>query len=110
MYEYEEDYESLAAQYLDTNSLMYKKMRIMDSYTSMGNSLLDIGMGTGELIEREKHKFKKVYGIDPNNESIEICRRRFQKEENVTLLQCGIDELEHCFKFGQFNYITCLDV
>lgn len=105
-----EDYNSLASEYLDANSLMYKKIRVVDSHIDVGEALLDIGMGTGELIELGKYKFKKIYGIDIAKESIDICRRRFQGERNITLIQGSIRELGNYFQSRQFDYITCLDI
>ena len=91
---YKEDYQALDAQYLDPNSLMYQKMRLVDRYISKANTLLDIGTGTGELIELEKHKFKRIWGIDTDAESIEICRRRFDTEREITLMECSLISLE----------------
>ncbi len=39
---------------------MYKKVRIVDRYIHRAETLLDIGMGTGELSSLNKHKFKKI--------------------------------------------------
>ncbi|WXG40358.1 MAG: class I SAM-dependent methyltransferase [Candidatus Freyarchaeum deiterrae] len=75
-----QNYDSLYYQYRDPNSLMYKKLRAVDGYISAGSCLLDIGMGIGELIELEKQKFEKMYGIDVCEESVKICRKRFKKK------------------------------
>jgi ubiquinone/menaquinone biosynthesis C-methylase UbiE len=68
---HKENYESLLSKYRDPDSLMYKKLRIVDTYINGGESLLDIGVGVGELIELEKSKFGKIYGIDRDEESVE---------------------------------------
>lgn len=107
---HKEDYESLAAEYLDPSSLMYKKMRLVDRYIHKAKTLLDIGIGTGELIRLEKHKFRKIWGIDTDTESIEICQGRFGNDQKITLMQCNLAESEGTFEPGQFDYITCLDV
>ncbi len=85
---------------------MYKKVRIVDQYIRSAETLLDIGMGTGELIRLNKHKFKKIWGIDVDAESVESCRRRFRNDERITLMQRGVDELENSFESGQFDYIA----
>jgi predicted TPR repeat methyltransferase len=107
---YKEDYQALDAQYLDPDSLMYQKMRLVDRYISKANTLLDIGTGTGELIELEKHKFKRIWGIDTDTGSIEICRRRFGIDQKITLMACSLLSSESHFESVRFDYIACLDV
>lgn len=107
---HKEDYESLLSQYRDPNSLMYKKLRIVDSYINGGETLLDIGAGIGELIELEKQKFEKIYGIDIDKEPVEICHKRFENDNNIQIMQGDINDLENLFKDKKFDCITCLDV
>lgn len=107
---HKEDYESLLLQYRDPNSLMYKKLRIVDSYINGGETLLDIGMGVGELIELEKQKFKEIYGIDVDEESVNICRKRFENNENIHVIRGNANDLKKLFDNKKFDYITCLDV
>lgn len=102
-------YVSLSEQYQDPKSLMYKKIRLVDSKISPGNCLLDIGVGVGELIELEKKKFKEIHGIDLDQESINICRKRFNDEKNVFLALKDLNKIEISFK-DNFDVITCLDV
>lgn len=47
------NYTNLRLEYLDPNSLGYKKLRIIDNYIDKSHALLDIGAGTGELIKLE---------------------------------------------------------
>jgi len=107
---HKEDYESLLLQYRDPNSLMYKKLRIVDSYINGGETLLDIGVGIGELIELEKQRFRKIYRIDADEESVNICRKRFESDENIYIIEGNINDLENLFEDRKFDYITCLDV
>lgn len=107
---HKENYKSLAFEYLNPKSLMYKKLRIVDSYIRKGTYLLDIGGGVGELIKLEKQKFEKVYGIDIDEEAIEICRERFKKIPNIYIRQASISDLEDLFRNEKFDCITCLDI
>jgi SAM-dependent methyltransferase len=107
---YKEDYQALEAQYLDPSSLMYQKMRLVDRYIYKADTLLDIGMGTGELIKLERHKFNRIWGIDTDAESIEICRRRFDSDQEITLMEGNLANLESHFASIGFSYITCLDI
>lgn len=107
---YKENYESLQSQYLDPDSLSYKKLRIVDSCINGGETLLDIGGGVGELIELEKQKFEVIYGIDLDEESVSICRKRFENNENIYIMQGNINDSKELFKDKKFDYITCLDI
>lgn len=105
-----ENYKSLGFEYGNPNSLMFKKLRIVTSYISGGETLLDVGAGVGELIELEKRKFEKIYGIDTDEEAITICHKRFENDENIHIIRADINDLKSLFKDEKFDYITCLDV
>lgn len=104
------NYASLQLEYLDPNSLVYKKLRIIDNYMDKSHSLLDIGVGTGELIKLEKQKFDLIYGIDVDEESAEACIELFEKEDHIRILHGNIDILDSSLSNIKFDYITCLDV
>lgn len=101
-------YRDLKKDYGNKESLMYKKLRIVDSYIDGGEFFLDLGVGTGELLELVKNKFSQSYGIDIEDESIEICKKRF-KNSNISIIQHSINNL-NIFEEKKFNYITCCDV
>ena len=83
-----ENYELLQLQYSDPDSLMC----------------------IGELIELEKQKFVRIYGIDADKEAVGICRKRLKEEGNIYLRQGSIGDLNDLFQDKKFNSITCLDV
>ncbi len=107
---HKENYKSLAYQYRDPGSLMYKKLRVVDSYITGGETLLDIGVGVGELIELEKQKFSRICGIDADEESVRICRRRFENDGNIHIREGDMACLWDLFRGRKFDYITCLDI
>jgi 2-polyprenyl-3-methyl-5-hydroxy-6-metoxy-1,4-benzoquinol methylase len=105
-----EDYKHLGSQYDDPRSLMYRKLRLVDSFVEGGDKLLDVGVGTGEWIDLEKDKFKVIYGLDVDTDSIDICRKKFLGRKNIHLINCDLRSLNNSFDIGDFDYITCLDV
>jgi 2-polyprenyl-3-methyl-5-hydroxy-6-metoxy-1,4-benzoquinol methylase len=105
-----ENYKRLNWQYSDPNSLMYKKLVILNELVEGGNKLLDIGIGTGEWIDLEKDKFKTIYGIDVDADSIDLCRRKFMDRQNIHIMQCDMENINSQIHEKDFNYITCLDV
>ena len=108
------NYEELISQYNNSDSLMYKKLRIVDYYINQHiknfEGFLDIGMGTGELINLEKNKFKYVYGSDIDEESVNYCKKRFNDDKNIDIIKGDIRDIYSCYKFEDLNVITCLDV
>jgi ubiquinone/menaquinone biosynthesis C-methylase UbiE len=102
-------HESLKSEYLDPNSLQYKKLRLVDQYIPEGYSLLDIGAGTGEINKLEIPNFSEIYGIDTDQESLKICRDRFTSEKNVHIVESDLKNLGTLFQNNKFNCIICLD-
>jgi 2-polyprenyl-3-methyl-5-hydroxy-6-metoxy-1,4-benzoquinol methylase len=105
-----EDFKGLDLQYTDPTSLMYKKIHIIDNLVGGGDKLLDIGAGTGEWIDLVKDKFKIIYGIDVDADSIDICRRKFIDRPNIRIMQCDMENINSKVHELDFNCITCLDV
>ena len=106
-----ENYESLLREYQDPKTLSFKKMRIIDSHIVRGKtSLLDIGIGTGELIKLEKGKFDEIIGIDVDDRAIEISKKRFCDDPRVSISKADIRCLQEIFPKEKFDYVTCLDV
>ena len=105
-----EDYKALESQYRDPNSLMYRKLMIDDKYISNGQSLLDIGSGTGELIEMQSSKFGKIVGIDIDSDAVNRMERRFHSNPNVRIINSGLRELDASLGHEVFDCVTCLDV
>ena len=104
------NYDSLQKQYFSGQGLIAKKMKKVVSKIGSGDLLLNIGCGTGELLNRVKDKFKLVYGMDGNVDAISSCSKRFLNYENVRVIKCDVAELNRKFKGTEFDYITALDV
>jgi 2-polyprenyl-3-methyl-5-hydroxy-6-metoxy-1,4-benzoquinol methylase len=104
------NYRHLQSEYTDHASESYKKMRIVDMFLKNGDLLLDIGVGTGELINLEQKKFKKIYGIDIDHESIALCQKRFINKNYIKIFQSDIAKLPELFPDEKFDCCTCLDV
>lgn len=104
------NYNSLKSEYLDPESIQYKKLRLVNQYISKGRSLLDIGSGTGEFIKLEINKFDEIYGVDADPESLHICRDNFKNKEHVHIFESNLQGLDILFSDTKFDYITCLDV
>ncbi len=107
---YKENYDALKSQYNDSSSLMYKKLRIVDSYIKGRKNLLDVGIGVGELIDLEKSKFKFVYGFDVDQDAVDFCNTRFQNYNHITIELGDLYNLKDMVKGNKYDCVTCLDV
>lgn len=101
-------FKNLSLEYYDMDSLSYKKIKTVDSYIKGGKYFLDIGTGTGELIDLEKSKFDFIVGIDSSEESLKICREKFEDYDNINMLLSDVKNLD--YNDGKFDYITACDV
>jgi ubiquinone/menaquinone biosynthesis C-methylase UbiE len=54
-------------------------------------SLLDVGCGTGVLIQKACEKGINAFGIDPATAMIEVCRSKF---DGSRVRQCGVEDLD----------------
>jgi predicted TPR repeat methyltransferase len=104
-----EDYQSLIRQYADPSSLAYKKLQFVDSHFTVGMNLLDLGTGSGELIELEKPKFDALYGVDSEEESLRICRRRFKNDKKIHIVQSSETDLTSLFQSTRFDCVAACD-
>lgn len=105
----EYNYDSLQNQYFGSG-LMAKKMKKVVSKIESGDLLLDIGCGTGELLNRVKDRFRLLYGMDIDDDAINFCSDRFRNYENIKIVKCNVTELNKKFKGTKFDYIAALDI
>jgi len=74
--------------------------------SSKKNSILDVGSGTGILIEQLVSKDNlKIYGLDLSSEMVKISREKFSKNKNVTITLGSAVKMP--FKNQLFDYVTC---
>ena len=67
--------------------------------------LLDIGCGTGQLMEELK-KFGTVYGVDISRDALSFCKKRGL----TNLSQATLGKTKLPFKDKTFDAVFCLDV
>jgi SAM-dependent methyltransferase len=103
------NYSSLESEYSDPDSLSSKKIKLVDSIIPNRGNLLDIGIGTGQLIMTRLYKHEIIYGLDIDDRSLTICNKKFAENPNVTLIGGGFEDLPILTDI-KFDCITCLDV
>ncbi len=86
-------------------------LSLIDKYTnSKSENILDIGCGTGVLLELLSKKGHSVTGIDISEGMLQETIKRI-KRNHIKDAHCYKSEVESMpFEDGQFNFITCLGV
>ena len=70
------------------------------------SSILDVGCGTGILIENLiDKKYSKIYGIDISQEMVKMAKRKFSKNKKVKIFLGSAVKMP--YKNNSFNFITC---
>lgn len=103
-------YDSLSKQYQDPNSLMCKKLRLVERLLKSGAALLDVGAGTGEFVSIVKDRFELVVALDSREESVEMMKERFEGIEKITIVKGDAAAIELSVRNQKFDVITFLDV
>ena len=101
-------YENLDSFYKDPSHLMHKKLRLVLNYVKGGESLIDIGCGTGEFLIQLRDRFDELVGIDVSSPAIDFAEQRIRNGQNI-LLRFGELRSFH-FPTEHFDVCLCLDV
>jgi SAM-dependent methyltransferase len=76
------------------------------NYNNLDINILDVGCGTGGLLEfLRKNGYKNIQGIDYSEPAIQFC-----KERNLNVQRLNIDQLNELDIAGKFDVIVCNDV
>jgi len=73
----------------------------------VGQSILDVGCGTGEVLYQLHKKFGEtvsLYGIDPSNDMLDVARSKLRKAANAQL-ELGIGE-QLQFPDASFDWVV----
>jgi ubiquinone/menaquinone biosynthesis C-methylase UbiE/NAD-dependent dihydropyrimidine dehydrogenase PreA subunit len=85
------------------------KREIVDKWVRPGMEVLDVGCGTGELLEYAVRAGARATGIDISGSMLSMARKRFDKEElrgRAELRQAGVIELDRLFEDKRFDLVT----
>ncbi|MFH0978865.1 MAG: methyltransferase domain-containing protein [Candidatus Woesearchaeota archaeon] len=105
--------------FLEKNALVYDKERfngymikatnkilsLIDKYKVNKNRMLEIGVGTGELIKKTEPMFKEAYGIDLSKNMVGVARNKVKKAHLL------VGDAEHLmFKAESFDFVVSMDI
>jgi len=72
--------------------------------------VLDVGCGTGDLIQILADKGANVFGIDISTEAIKIAKARFRGNNRVQLIVGSIEKLDDYYPSEFFDLVTSITV
>lgn len=84
---------------------------VVDNYLSEGESLLDIGMGTGTFAIKATEKRLRVTGIDVSKKMLAVAKRNIEVKglsDKITIKNIPVIELDEEFKENSFDKITAM--
>lgn len=104
---FQRQFEDIAQHYDELEAVPYSLHKmIFDLVPAKNNSYLDLGCGTGRLLEMITPAFHFSTGLDFSRRMIEIAKKRINGKSKFVC--CSIDEME--FEEGSFDYVTCTGV
>lgn len=101
---YAEVYDDLYKPQLRTD-FEYKTIIDMTQPSKTNSVFLDIGSGTGNLVNTLTENGYQAYGIDQSEAMVEIAKRKYPKTE----FKCGFVEDPMVFNSNTFTHITCMN-
>jgi ubiquinone/menaquinone biosynthesis C-methylase UbiE len=87
------------------------KQYIVDNYCNEGETLLDIGMGTGTFAIKCAKKGVKVIGIDISEKMLNVAQKNIESEglkDWINVKHIPVVDLDECFSDNYFDKITAL--
>jgi len=83
----------------------YKSIIDMTHPTPENSVFLDVGSGTGTLVNKLTENGYQAYGIDASQAMVDISQRKFPKIET----KCGSTQDSMVYNKNTFTHITCVD-
>ncbi|HKI87946.1 MAG TPA: HgcAB-like fusion protein [Draconibacterium sp.] len=85
------------------------RKQIIEEFVKPGMKILDIGCGTGMLIENAAKAGADVKGIDISEGMLKVARKRMEKsgfQDKISLYNSGIVEMDTLFPENSFDLIV----
>lgn len=105
IYDYERNYnlEKVYWWFVGVRKMVHKLLSLTKKKNSLGK-VLDIGCGTGALLDKLAPKCEELWGLDISPEAIEFCKKRGHK--NLILGSAG----KIPFADNYFDVVTAIGV
>lgn len=70
--------------------------------------VLDVGCGTGNLIERLRQRVPEVSGLEPDPDTAALARERFARAPGVTIVQAGWERRDPTARWEAITLVAVL--
>ncbi len=98
-----DDESYLATSDIRGNSNYRQVIKLLDKFAKNHGSLLEIGAGSGGLLDSLKHQFNHIYGVEPSEKFCQFARERY----GLVLDNTGYEDMSESRKY---DVILALDV
>lgn len=75
---------------------------------SRSTRVLDVGCGTGNLIERLRERVPEVTGLEPDPDTAALARERFARTPGVTIAQAGWERRDPTTRWEAITLVAVL--
>jgi len=104
-----EDYHSLYNEETPGGcAFTLRRQRVLELFDKPGGNVLDVGCGSGVMVEDLLAQNCTLWGIDPSSKMIDQCRKNFGSRPNVHFFVGAAEKIE--FPDNSFDTVICMGV
>jgi ubiquinone/menaquinone biosynthesis C-methylase UbiE len=89
-------------------ALRIRREKVLRLFDQPGGKVLDVGCGPGIMAQAMINRDCAFWGVDPSQNMLEICRRRFGREKRMQFLRGDATQL--AFPDAFFDAVLCMGV
>lgn len=106
----EKNYEEVAELYSETRKkVLWPELTALAELVKTGESIMDVGCGSGKLLQALSEKEINYLGIDPSKKLIEIARGEWGETEKRKFIMGDVLDLGKVSE-TEFDYVFCIAV
>lgn len=106
----QKNYEEVAELYSETRKkVLWPELTALTQMVKVGDSVLDVGCGSGKLLQAFSEKEINYLGIDPSGKLLELARAEWGENDKRKFAEGDILDLGKLSE-TEFDYVFCIAV